>query len=483
MIKKLDKFIFKNFIGTFILTLSVIVFIFLIQTLLKYIDQIVGKDLGWEVYSELFFYFALNTLPMSAPLAVLLAALISFGNLGQHSELTAIKGSGISLIRVMASVFFFVLILSGFLYVFNNTVVPMANLKAFSLLYDVTNKKPGLELKEGAFYNGIPGYSIKVSKKFEDGHSLKGVMIYDHTKGRGNTDVVVADSGNMYTFGNGNYLALELFNGHNYSEYTEGNAAVFSNQFIQNKFKKTKIVFSLSSFALSRTKEDLFRSNRWMKNQDELSSGIDSMNRLVDSAKFNTKANLRSFYVLTLFPENREDPNKPYVIPGWVPAEVDPFLKDKKAATINQALAQTRNIRTMLLSNQDKIDFLTKEADYYAVTYWQKFTQTFTCLVFFLIGAPLGAIIRKGGLGVPVIITVCFFVVYYALTMTGERLAKSGAFPAEIISWLANAILLPIGLYFMWQAKNDARLFDSDFYAVLFDKVRNKFSKKKQINT
>lgn len=479
MIKKLDKFIFKNFIGTFILTLSVIVFIFLIQTLLKYIDQIVGKDLGWEVYSELFFYFSVNTLPMSAPLAILLSSLIAFGNLGQHSELTAIKSSGISLIRVMASVFIFVLFVAGGLLVFNNTVMPWANLKAFSLLYDVTNKKPGLELKEGAFYNGIPGYSIKVTKKFEDGHSLKGVMIYDHTKGRGNTDIVVADSGNMYTFGNSNYLALELYNGYNYSEHTEGSSDIFANQFIRNKFKRTKIVFSLSSFALNRTKEELFRSNRWMKNLNELSNDVDSMNRLVDSTRLNTRSNLRSYYVLLLFPENRE--GNAYDIPAWVPAEINPIPKDKKASTINSALAQTRNIRTMLLSNQDKIDFLSKEADNYAVSYWQKFTSTFACLVFFLIGAPLGAIIRKGGLGVPVIITVFFFMIYYSLTMTGERLGKSGAFPPELISWLAGAVLLPIGLYFMWQARNDARLFDSDFYAVILDKIKNKLSRKKQV--
>jgi lipopolysaccharide export system permease protein len=223
------------------------------QTILKYIDELVGKGLSYLDYAELMMYFSMNILPVALPLAILLSSLMTFGNLGQFNELTAVKSSGISLLRVMVPIAIWVMGCTVGLFFFNNYVVPQANLKAFSLLYDLRQKKPSLDLKPGVFYNGIPGYSIKVVQKFDNDTSIKGVIIYDHTQGRGNTDVILADSGAMYLFNNKQYLALELFHGNSYSEFKSegsGGGYIMPQEFMRNSFDKTQIIFDLASFDL-----------------------------------------------------------------------------------------------------------------------------------------------------------------------------------------------------------------------------------------
>ena len=209
--KKIDKLVIKSFVGPFLLTFVVVVFILLTQYMLKYFDDFVGKGLGAEVFAELLFYFSINMTPVALPLAVLLSSLMTFGNLGEHFELTAIKGAGISLTRALRPLFFFVTLISIVAFLSNNFVVPKANLKAYSLLYDIKQKKPALDIQEGVFYGGIPNFKIKINKKFPDGETIKDVIIYDHSTGLGNRDVILADSGKMYTIKNDRYLMLELF--------------------------------------------------------------------------------------------------------------------------------------------------------------------------------------------------------------------------------------------------------------------------------
>jgi lipopolysaccharide export system permease protein len=206
--KKIDRLILSSFIGPFLLTFLVVDFILLTQYMLKYFDEFVGKDLGFLVFAEMIGYFCINMTPIAFPLAVLLSSLMTFGNLGEHSELVALKSSGISLIRVMRPVFIFVLVLCAVVFYSNDQIVPRANLKAYSLLYDIRQTKPGLDIREGIFYNGIPGYSIKVNKKFKDDKTLKEIIIYNHSSGVGNKEVILADSGLMYTFLNERYLML-----------------------------------------------------------------------------------------------------------------------------------------------------------------------------------------------------------------------------------------------------------------------------------
>src|SRR5689334_8369177 len=216
--KKLDKLILSSFMGPFILTFLVVVFILLMQHMLKYFDDIIGKDLGWSVLGTLLFYFAVFMTPVALPLAVLLSSLITFGNLGEHFELTAVKSLGVSLTRALIPIFALSLVITFGAFLANNYMVPKAALEAYSLLYDIKQKKPSLDLKEGAFYGAIPDVNIKVEKKYPDGVTLKGVVIYDHRGHAGNREVTIADSGRMYTILSNRYLKLELFHGYNYSE-------------------------------------------------------------------------------------------------------------------------------------------------------------------------------------------------------------------------------------------------------------------------
>ena len=251
----------RTFIGPFVLTTGIATFILLIQYLLKYFDDLVGKNLGAFVFAELLSYFALNMLQNALPLGVLVASLMSFGNLGEHFELTAIKSAGISLIRILKPVFVFVVFVAIGMFFFNNYIIPAANLKAYSLLYDIKQTKPALDIKEGAFYNGIPDYSIKVKEKLPDGKTLKDIIIYDHSEGRGNRTIILADSSLMYTILDDKYLKLELFDGNYFSEEAKRESTI--DQFYRTNFQKMDLVFSLSSFDLKRRKEELFQNNRF----------------------------------------------------------------------------------------------------------------------------------------------------------------------------------------------------------------------------
>jgi lipopolysaccharide export system permease protein len=298
--KKIDKLIIGSFLGPFFLTFFVVIFILLSQFMLKYLDEIVGKDLDSTVIAQLIFYFSVYLTPQAFPLAVLLSSLMTFGNLGEHFELIALKSSGISLIRVLVPIFVFTLLLTGAAYYSNNYIVPKANLKAFSLLYDVKQMKPSMELKEGTFYNGIDGYSIKVGEKYPDGKSLKDLVIYDHTENQGNRRITLADSGRMYNILGDRYLVLEMYNGNTYSEEKSSKRGVSSENIpdplIRNSFESQKVVFNLASFDLKRTKEDLFSSNRLMKNAFQLRADVDSMKTEFDNKTEEVKEQSFQFF-------------------------------------------------------------------------------------------------------------------------------------------------------------------------------------------
>jgi len=250
--------------------------------MLKYFDDIIGKDLGWDVIGQLLFYFAIFNTPVALPLAVLLSSLITFGNLGEHFELTAIKSLGISLLRSLLPIFGFVLLITLGAFLIGNYMVPKAALEAYSLLWDIKQKKPALDLRQGVFYNSIPGISIKVNYKTPDTGLLKGIIIYDHRGRSGNKAVIVADSGRMYTILNDSYLKLELFHGYDYLEGNTGPQNYSSGtrqdeSYRKTQFDKSQIVFDLSSFGLNRTDKKWFQSNRLMRNMKQLQDDMDSV--------------------------------------------------------------------------------------------------------------------------------------------------------------------------------------------------------------
>ena len=582
LMKKIDKLIITSFLGPFILTFFVVVFILLNIQMLKYFDDIIGKDLGWDVLGTLVFYFAIFTTPTAMPLAVLLSSLITFGNLGEHFELTAVKSLGISLVRSLLPIFIFVIFLTGIAFYTNNNLVPKAALEAYSLLYDIKQKKPALDLREGTFYNGIPDISIKVNNKLPDGQTIEDIIIYDHRNKIGNKEVTIADSGKMYTILNDQYLKLELFNGYNYNEGSPQNENVLNSQaagptLSKTKFDKTQIVFDLSSFGLNRTDKKWFQGNRIMRNLNELDYDMDSINNrkydqhlnlfattqnqifnyhfkqdtlpmpadlAAHKRKKDSLARLKDNFMLpsqmtkenalaektlptikaptaknetaskpaenkvrrfsrnskstidnakaeavavdsTLFqirPEltNAEEPgitentrNMNDSIKAIIQAKSDSiFAAPPNRAEIASALNYIRSVKSQMVNYENQINNYDTEFKIYQVQWHKILSNSLACIVMFLIGAPLGAIIKRGGLGVPVLASILFFIVFYILSMMGDKWSRQGIIPVPVGIWAADAILFVVGLIFLRQARLDARLFEADFYNVMWDKLK-----------
>ena len=571
--RKLDKLVLSAFVGPFILTFLVVVFILLMQHMLKYFDDIIGKDLGWDVLGQLLFYFAVFMTPVALPLAVLLSSLIAFGNLGEHFELTAIKASGISLLRTLQPIFIFVIFLTGIAFYANNYLVPKAALEAYSLLYDIKQKKPALELREGAFYNGIPDISIKVNQKFpEDPDALKGIIVYDHRKNDGNKEVTVADSGRMSTIMGERYLKFELYNGYNYTEGASderemtGNRNTSKESLTRSKFDRTEVVFDLSSYDLKRTDKKWFEGNRIMRNLTELESDIDSINSEVlrqNLNHYNYKPSYFTHYLkndsLVYPPEVyefklkkdsidhvrdlqrygqsvdanllktetarnpistpktrslekikehrrkkrlsvRDSAKAKVIIPSPVglteniPAAVSDsavgrdrfaekwdslYAKSPDKENVQAATNLARQVKSQLENTNSSVDMYVRELAVFEIQWHKIIASSLACVAMFLIGAPLGSIIKRGGLGVPFLVSILFFIIYYLLSMQGEKLAKQGTLSAMVGVWIADVILFIVGMFFLRQARIDARLFEADFYKVVFDKVKRWFSSRK----
>ena len=466
--KKLDKLIIRSFIGPFILTFAIVEFILLTQYMLKYLDELVGKDLGAAVFGELLFYFSLNMAPVALPLAVLLSSLMTFGTLGEHHELTAIKTSGIALPRILRPVFFIVTAVSIGAFFFNNYIVPKANLKAYSLLWDIRHTKPTMNFKEGAFYNGFPGYSIKINKKLDDEGNIEDVMIYDHSKGGNNTTVILADSGKMYTDFNDSYLVLELFDGNSYVD--QGNATIrnSNDQFVRQEFDESKLVLSLASFNLDRTREELFSDNKMMKNINQLDEVTDSLADYRERERKTFAPNVDPFYAY--FKADTTKNKYGITLNG---KEIEDYeLREVDATTAASATNKARNIKTFTSSYVERLTTKTRDINNFEIEIWRKFTQSASILIMFLIGAPLGAIIKKGGLGVPVIISILFFIVMYVLSILGEKWAREGLVTVGAGMVAANLLLLPIGLFFLYQAQNDSSLLEVDFWRKIMARLR-----------
>lgn len=543
--KKVDKLILQSFIGPFILSFFVVVFILLTQHMLKYFDDIIGKDLGWDIIGQLLFYFAVFLTPSALPLGVLFASLIAFGNLGEHFELTAVKSAGVSLLRVIRPIFIFVLFLTVIAFHVNNNLVPRAALEAYSLLYDIKQKKPALELREGTFYNGIPEVSIKVDEKLPDGITLKNILIYDHRKRDGNKDVTIADSGRMYTIYNQRYLKLELFNGYNYTEGSQAGQDLTARTrtpdlmaMSKSRFDRSQLIFDLSSFSLSRTDKKWFQGNRIMRNLRQLEGDLDSIQAEIqvqqnkfESGRGGYFANLERDVSSVFQPVE----TLPAAVSGWgrtdsatpQPQQITPqqqvrparrwklkMLSQKSDSAIqsilrqaytnqpdssaiastpdvaqridsllntpeepfivSQAAARARMVRSEISNALMTVDVYKTEWRTYHVQWHKIWASSLACIAMFLIGGPLGAIIKKGGLGVPFIVSVFFFILYYMLSILGEKWAKTGLIPVVVGVWAADVIFVTIGLVFLRQARRDARLFDADYYLIALEQYKKK---------
>lgn len=481
-IKKLDSLIIKSFLGPFIVTFFIVLFVFLMQFFWLYMDDLIGKGLGAGLLLELMFYYSAALVPMALPLGILLAAIMTFGNLGENYELVAIKSAGISLFRFMRPLIIFITIVSVGAFFFSNYVIPKANLKAYSLLYDMRNKKPTMNIKPGIFNRGIGNFAIRVGSKSKDGVNIKDILIYDHSSGYGNNNVVAAESGRMFLSGDKRFLIFELNNGWRY-EMKRDDTGSYEQQ--RMFFKQWNKVLDVSGFGFSRTKEELFNSNEEMMDVQKLSRNKDSVTKVINRDENEMVKNngqylsLQGLHGKTLREkiEKLEDEQKSSYTyrEALLIAYPDSIRNDLVSRVINNAQSSFRY--TSIFSTNKDIN--ESRLNNISVEFHRKFTLSFACLLLFLIGAPLGAIIRKGGIGMPMVISVVFFVIYFIMSSTGEKLAKQGKLPVMQGMWLATALLLPIAILIMVQARNDSAVFKIETYKVWWERIKRFFSRKK----
>ncbi|MCU0439571.1 MAG: LptF/LptG family permease [Raineya sp.] len=475
--KKIDLLILKAFIPSFLLTYFVVVFLLLLQMMMSYVDEFVGKDVGMWTFTKMLYYFALHLTPLALPLAILLSSLMAYGNLGEHFELTAIKSAGISLTRTLLPIGIFALLISGVSFWFSNTVVPYSNIKAFSTLYNIKQTKATLDLKEGVFYDGIPNYSIKVGKKYPDGKTLKTIMIYTHQDLKGNKEVILADSGRMYTMLNGDYLVMELFNGNSYTEYSDG-ASSTTTKFVRNQYKKSKLVFSLSAFKNSDIPDSLFKHHRFMKNVVQLKKEVDSFHKEIKNNYDKAPKDIATYYIqyskeltwdsLTKATFNHEIDYTPQFVDSLYNYRFD---STNTRSVLQRALNQSRSVKGFLEYRRAQQLGHTLNIREHAIELHKKFTFALGCFIMFLIGAPLGSIIKKGGLGVPILVSVFFFILYYTTNMFFEKWAKEGLIDVIVSMWIPNTIFVILGTFFLIQARNDSRVFEVDNYVLFFKRM------------
>ncbi len=465
--KKLYRLILRSFFGTFIFTFFIVIFVLLMQFLWVYVDDFVGKGLSFKIIGELFFHASLTFVPMALPLAILLASIMCFGDLGEHYELVAMKASGISIWQVMRPLVILSVILAGLAFVFSNSINPIATLKFKTLLFDVRKQKMAFDIKEGVFYRDIENYVIDVDRKGEDGSTIYGVKIYDHTSREGDNKIMVADSGTMALSPNQRTIIFTLYNGFNYTEDNSDKQTFKQRRpFDRMSFKEEQIKFSLESFDLTRSSEEMFKSYQAMMNIHQLSTALDSLEVRYDERKEKFSENF-SQRLSNL--QSRPETSDTVLMLQWPLIEhLDP---SRRAAVLEVASGISRNAKENVSFNKQDLGAQDLNIKRHKREWHKKFTLSFACIIFFFIGAPLGAIIRKGGLGLPVVISVLFFVIYYIISTVSERMAEYGDLNMFLGVWLSTLIIFPIGLFLTIKATTDSALMDKESWAKAFHQI------------
>lgn len=477
--KILHKFVIKSFLGPFFMTFFICVFILLMQFLWKYIDDLVGKGLDWSVVSELLMYASFSLVPLAFPLAMLLASIMTFGNLGENYELVAMKASGISLFRIMRPLLVVTLILTSVAFYFSNNILPKANLKFYTLMFSVKQQKPEMVIKEGVFSNDMANYSIKVEHKGKNNNMLYDVMIYNHSDNQGNINVSISDSGKMEVTQDKKFMSITLYNGQNYTEDTERGQGAKRYPFRRESFQKEVINLSMKDFEFNRIDEKRYAGASKMMNVSQLTSQGDSVFkdykirlwRYLTAFSYTSDINRQ---VSWLANPNDTLKNNPKIKPDRIvdfDKTINAMSTFEKEALYQRVINNVRSNSLAISQQLDDMYVRKKMLNSYAMEWHRKFTLSFACLIFFFIGAPLGAIIRKGGLGMPVVVSILMFIAYYILMITGEKFAREDAWSMVEGMWFASFVFLPIGIWLTYKAATDSGVMNMESYQALFKRL------------
>ncbi len=470
MIKKLDQLILKSFIGPFIATFFISLFVLVMQFVWKYIDDMVGKGLDFWSVAKLMGYVAATALPLALPLAILLSSIMTFGNLGESFELVAIKSAGIPLLRFMRPLFGVTAILCCVAFLFANYVIPVANLKFTTMLYDIRVAKPAFDIKAGIFYDKLPGFAIKVGKKDKDGNTIHDIIIYENQYSM-QDNIIVAKDGRMDISPDRKFLEFYLKDGWRYMEKGPFNTPM--TDYYRLGFKEYKKSFDLSGFKVLKTPDSVFKGNYQMLNISQLNRSVDTLEKgLRENDTYRVKKEMYGYFLFGR-----------YLDSGWVShpigaapqvsSYIDMLPDSTKTLTYSRAVD-----KITLMDNSIAIiaaDYLNKEKEVrmHLIEWHRKFALSFACFVLFLIGAPLGSIIRKGGLGLPLVFAVIFFLIFHLLNMFGEKFVRQGVLTPLVGMWLSSFSLVPIGIFLTYKAMRDSQLLNKEFYFRTFRKLRS----------
>ena len=445
-----------------VLTFFIALFVLLMQFLWKYVDDLVGKGLEWFHIANLMVYASTTFVPLALPLAILLSSIMTFGNLGEHYELVAMKSAGISLGKAMRPLIVLSVLISIGAFLISNMVLPVANLKFKSLLYDIRKQKLALNIQPGLFYNGIDNYTIRVDQKNDETNTVYGVIIYDHSAQLGNMKFTTASEGKMQLTPDEKFLIFTLHNGYNYEELFNEKDYRNRRQFQIVRFDENRQKFDMTGFGLQRTDEELFRKNYQMMNVSQLNYAIDSLEK---EYRIRVKEVSRSIYSRYSILQNADTLHKETSM-RFSLGQLDASERER---VITIALQNTRNLKEYLSVTENDQRIRNTLINRHKVVWHQKFTLSIACLLFFFIGAPLGAIVRKGGLGLPVVMSAFIFIIFHIISITGEKYAITGSAMVAPAVWTSTLVMFPLGIWLTWKAISDSPILDMDTYNRFFN--------------
>jgi len=469
VIKKLDKLILRSFVAPFFATFFISLFVLVMQFFWLYIDDLVGKGIDLFTILKLITYVSATLIPLALPLAMLLSSIMTFGNLGETFELVAIKSSGISLSRFMRPLLIVAFAIAGVAFVFSNNIIPVAQLKLAALKYDIIIAKPAFDIKEGVFYNQIKGFNIKIGKKEKDDSTIRNIVIFERKYGT-QDNIIAADSGIMKVTADKKFLEFILKDGWRYEEKGQGYDGLRSD-YVRLGFKEYKKIFDLSALQMSETADSSFRYDPKMLTIQQLNDAIDSFKtgnkKLLarDNEEIATSLPFTKYAKATV----AQPPNTVTKINSF-----NQLIPDSiKSIVYDNANSQLNIVNNLAAIETNDYTFKDKSIRFHEIEWHRKFTLSAACIVLFLIGAPLGSIIRKGGLGLPLVFSIIFFIIFHLFNTFGEKFVKESVTSSFTGMWLSTMILIPIGFFLTYKAMRDSQLFNKEFYYRTFKGFRN----------
>lgn len=482
MLKTLDRYILKSFIPPLLMTFAIALFVLIMQFFWKYVDDIIGKGLDLLIIGELVFYLSMTLVPMALPIAVLISSVMVMGNMGERYELSSMKSAGMPLWRIMMPLIISCAILGVTSFLIGNYVIPYSNLKFQSRLHDIRKQKPTLSLQEGVFNDDFKGYAIRIGKKGSDNRSIQDVLIYDHSNERRNERIqVIAKEGEMYTTKDRSYMILELNNGKQYQEVSSNGSSDGNYPFVRTNFEKWEKIFDMSEFNMSRTDEQLFSNHYQTMTGSDILRAIDSLEIKLDNYAETLAQNTKPYFQF----RKRTDTiytYEPLDTTGLSFTATEDFITNidvrKQETTRQKAITLATRLKEYAYSAEAGMERTQQSIVEHWVWFHRKISFALACFIFIFIGAPMGAIIRKGGFGWPMLIAIFFFMTFIVLFMTGEKLAKEQVVAPHIGIYLPIFILFPLGIFLTYKAMTDSKILDMDSYTGFFKRIAKRFNQR-----